>query len=82
MVTFSDPAAFLQSRKFGITAFLIPLLIRAIPEILVGPYPVGWDIITHYIPSSLYIASAQFSDLTIPIRGKPSFKPRSIASTK
>ena len=34
-------------------AFLIPLAIRAIPEILVGPYPVGWDTIAFYVPNTL-----------------------------
>src|SRR5713101_3196673 len=39
--------------KFGFAAFLIPLAIRAIPEILVGPYPVGWDTIAFYVPNTL-----------------------------
>ena len=28
----------------------MPLLVRAVPEILVGPYPVGWDTIAFYVP--------------------------------
>jgi hypothetical protein len=36
-----------------LAAFLIPLAIRAIPEILVGPYPVGWDTIAFYVPNTL-----------------------------
>ncbi len=39
--------------RFGLAAFLIPLAIRSIPEIIVGPYPVGWDTIEFYIPSML-----------------------------
>jgi hypothetical protein len=39
--------------KFGLAAFLIPLGIRAIPEIIVGPYPVGWDTIAFYVPNTL-----------------------------
>ncbi len=35
----------LQQCRFGLAAFLIPLGIRSIPEIIVGPYPVGWDTI-------------------------------------
>ncbi len=29
--------------RFAIAAFLIPLTIRAVPEIIAGPYPIGWD---------------------------------------
>jgi hypothetical protein len=32
---------------------LIPLGIRAIPEIIVGPYPIGWDTIAFYVPNTL-----------------------------
>jgi hypothetical protein len=39
--------------KFLLAAFLIPLVIRAIPEIIVGPYPVGWDTIAFYVPNTL-----------------------------
>jgi len=39
--------------KFGFAAFLIPLCIRAMPEIIVGPYPVGWDTIAFYVPNTL-----------------------------
>jgi hypothetical protein len=41
----------LRRHKFGLAAFLIPLFIRSIPEILVGPYPIGWDTITFYVPN-------------------------------
>jgi hypothetical protein len=39
--------------RFGLAAFLIPLGIRAIPEIIVGPYPVGFDTIAFYVPNTL-----------------------------
>src|SRR2546428_1915129 len=42
-----------RSYRFALAAFLIPLFIRAIPEILVGPYPVGWDTIAFYVPNTL-----------------------------
>jgi hypothetical protein len=42
-----------MKHKFLLAAFLIPLGIRAIPEILVGPYPVGWDTIASYVPNTL-----------------------------
>jgi len=31
--------------RFAIAAFLIPLTIRAIPEIITGPYPIGRDVV-------------------------------------
>jgi hypothetical protein len=34
-------------------AFFIPLAIRVIPEILMGPYPVGFDLMAFYVPISL-----------------------------
>src|SRR5205807_938584 len=42
-----------REHRFLLAAFLIPLCIRAIPEILVGPYPVGWDTIAFYVPNTL-----------------------------
>src|SRR5207245_3218324 len=42
-----------SSYRFPLAAFLIPLFIRTIPEILVGPYPVGWDTIAFYLPNTL-----------------------------
>ncbi len=43
----------IRELRFALAAFLIPLGIRSIPEILVGPYPVGWDTITFYVPNTL-----------------------------
>src|SRR6266705_5890031 len=42
-----------SSYRFALAAFLIPLFIRTIPEILVGPYPIGWDTIAFYVPNTL-----------------------------
>jgi hypothetical protein len=42
-----------RSHRFALAAFLIPLFIRSIPEILVGPYPIGWDSIAFYVPNTL-----------------------------
>jgi len=42
-----------QAHTFALVAFLIPLGIRAFPEILVGPYPIGWDTIAFYVPNTL-----------------------------
>src|SRR5437867_7260140 len=38
---------------YGLVAFLIPLGIRAIPEILAGQYPIGFDTIGFYVPNTL-----------------------------
>lgn len=38
----------LSTSRFALAAFLIPLGIRAVPEIIVGPYPVGWDTVSTY----------------------------------
>ncbi len=43
----------LYEHRFGLAALLIPLGVRAIPEIIVGPYPVGWDTIAFYVPVTL-----------------------------
>jgi hypothetical protein len=34
-------------------AFLIPLVVRVIPEILMGPYVVGFDTLGYYVPNTL-----------------------------
>jgi hypothetical protein len=38
---------------FPLLAFLIPLVIRAIPEILMGSYVVGFDTLGYYVPNTL-----------------------------
>src|SRR2546428_1477432 len=61
MSALSRSASFLIERRFAIVAFLIPAGIRAVPEIIVGPYPIGWDIIAYYIPNSLDLASSSMN---------------------
>lgn len=51
--------------RFPLVAFLIPLGIRAIPEIIVGPYPVGWDTIAFYVPNTLDWASGKLGLVTL-----------------
>src|SRR5690348_17562331 len=51
----------LTTQRFALAAFLIPLAIRSIPEIIVGPYPIGWDIIGYYIPNSIDLASGHMN---------------------
>jgi len=36
--------------RFLLFAFLIPLAVRALPEVLMGPYVVGFDSIAYYVP--------------------------------
>ena len=38
---------------FPFLAFFIPLLVRVIPEILVGPFVVGFDTLGYYVPNTL-----------------------------
>jgi hypothetical protein len=38
---------------FPLLAFFIPLIVRAIPEILMGPYIVGFDTMGFYVPNAL-----------------------------
>ena len=51
--------SYVKSARFGLAAFLIPLGIRAAPEIVVGPYPVGFDTIAFYVPNTLDWAAGQ-----------------------
>ncbi len=51
----------LQQYRFGLAAFLIPLGIRSIPEIIVGQYPIGWDTIAFYVPNTLDWAAGKAS---------------------
>ena len=51
----------MRKHKLAFAAFLVPLIMRAIPEILSGPYPVGWDIVAYYIPNAIDIASGKMN---------------------
>jgi len=42
-----------ESLVFPFLAFAIPLAVRAIPEILMGPYVVGFDTLAYYVPNTL-----------------------------
>ncbi|OLD02519.1 MAG: hypothetical protein AUJ07_08600 [Crenarchaeota archaeon 13_1_40CM_3_53_5] len=54
-----------RSYRFALAAFLVPLFIRSIPEILVGPYPIGWDTIAFYVPNTLDWAAGKADFTTI-----------------
>lgn len=38
---------------FPLLAFVIPLIVRVIPEILIGPYIIGFDTVGFYVPNTL-----------------------------
>jgi hypothetical protein len=40
-------------RAFPLLAFIIPLVVRAIPEILMGSFIVGFDTLGYYVPNTL-----------------------------
>jgi hypothetical protein len=42
-----------RSVIFGILAFAIPFAVRAIPEIIMGQFPVGFDSVAYYTPNTL-----------------------------
>src|SRR5207245_7477328 len=50
----------IRKYKFALAAFLLPFTVRAIPEVIAGPYPIGWDIIAFYVPSTLDLAAGRF----------------------
>src|SRR5437870_7452212 len=60
MFVFRFLSLILQHR-LGLVAFLVPLSIRSIPEILSGPYPVGWDIIAYYVPNTIDMVSGRMN---------------------
>jgi len=38
---------------FPLLAFIVPLIVRAIPEVLMGPFVVGFDTLAYYVPNTL-----------------------------
>src|SRR5665647_1423592 len=38
---------------FPLLAFVVPLLLRAVPEFIMVPYLVGFDTLGHYVPTTL-----------------------------
>ena len=42
-----------KPRVFLFLSFLVPLVVRIIPEILMGSYVVGFDTLTYYVPNTL-----------------------------
>jgi hypothetical protein len=38
---------------------LLPFTVRSIPEVIAGPYPIGWDTIAFYVPNTLDMAAGR-----------------------
>src|SRR2546426_4967692 len=55
----------IRKYKFALAAFLLPFTVRAIPEVIAGPYPIGWDIIAFYVPNTLDMAAGRMNMLGI-----------------
>src|SRR5437773_11949225 len=51
----------IRNHKFALAAFLLPFTVRAIPEVIAGPYPIGWDTIAFYVPNTLDMAAGRMS---------------------
>ena len=49
---------------FPFLAFVVPLLLRAVPEVLMGPYPVGFDTMGHYVPTTLLLLKGNVAFLS------------------
>src|SRR5436309_15827174 len=43
-------ASLLWRGRFALASALVPLIIRSIPELIAGPYPIGYDTIGSYVP--------------------------------
>src|SRR2546428_4185592 len=49
----------IRNYKFALAAILLPFTVRAIPEVIAGPYPIGWDTIAFYVPNTLDMAAGR-----------------------
>jgi len=47
--------------RFGLAIALIPFIIRIIPELIAGPYPIGYDAIGSYVPFMLDWSAGNFT---------------------
>jgi len=50
---------------FLLLAFLLPLIVRAIPEVLMGSYVTGFDTMGHYVPTTLLWMNGYLSPLEL-----------------
>src|SRR5260370_37223357 len=49
----------IRKYQFALAAFLLPFPVRALPEVIAGPYPIGWDTIAFYVPNTLDMAAGK-----------------------
>jgi len=59
----------LRDQRFLILSLFVPLCIRAIPEFLAGPYPIGYDNIAAYVPAMLDVGAGKVDILNPAIGG-------------
>ncbi|HYY91014.1 MAG TPA: hypothetical protein VE955_03425 [Candidatus Dormibacteraeota bacterium] len=57
--------------RIALLAFLLPLGIRTIPEILAGPFPIGYDSIASYVPAMREWASGNLASQPSMMVGGP-----------
>jgi len=51
---FKNAKGFWRCLLFPLLAFLVPLLVRVVPELIMGPYLTGFDTMAHYVPTVLH----------------------------
>jgi len=51
--------------RFPIATFLVPLAVRSFPEILAGPYPIGWDVVANYVPTTFDLAAGKVGSVEL-----------------
>lgn len=59
--------------KLPLLAFLIPLLIRMVPEVIVWPLPIGYDTVSAYIPTLVALRTGYESMVYSFINQRPFF---------
>jgi hypothetical protein len=50
-----------RSEAFPILAFFVPLLVRVLPEIIMGQYIVGFDTVSYYVPVTFRLVNGNVS---------------------
>lgn len=51
--------------RFPLSVFFVALVIRSIPEIVVGANPIGFDTISYYVPQTLDIAGGRMNVIQV-----------------
>jgi ABC-type lipoprotein release transport system permease subunit len=58
---------------FLAASFTLPFMVRAIPEVIVWPLPIGWDTVASYIPGLVALRSGYETELYDLISQRPFF---------